>query len=205
MELAYESVRGDATLAEAAPPEPKPTGEPRRGGGRRPAPGNLPIERIVLDVPEAERTGLVKIREEVTEEIDYRSSQFIRRHCIRRVYAGPQKRRSPHCQRGCSRNRALASGCRRRSRCRASPTTFIITGRNRFVPGQAWNSPDRSSQERGKVRREVQLGREIECLKTHRARTDNGTTKARYKPLGSGVMEGPWNRPVASIHAASSA
>lgn len=95
LELAYESVRDDEHLAEAAPPEPKPVGELRRGGGRRPAPRDLPVERIVLDVPETERIGLVKIREEVTEEIDYQPSRFIRRQYVRPVYADPAKMSAP--------------------------------------------------------------------------------------------------------------
>jgi transposase len=95
LELAYESVRDDETLAEAVPPEPKPVSESRRGGGRRAAPRNLPVERIVLEVPEAERVGLVKIREEVTEELDYRPSRFVLRQYVRSVYADPQKLISP--------------------------------------------------------------------------------------------------------------
>jgi len=50
---------------------------------------------VVLDVPEAERQGLVKIREELTEEIDYVPSRFIRRHYIRPVYAGADKQTAP--------------------------------------------------------------------------------------------------------------
>ena len=95
LELAYESVRDDENRAEAAPPAPKPASEPRRGGGRRPAPRALPVERIVLDVPETERIGLVKIREEVTEEIDYQPSRFIRRQYVRPVYADPTKTSAP--------------------------------------------------------------------------------------------------------------
>jgi transposase len=95
LELAYESVRDDENLADVAPPEPKQVSEPRRGGGRRPAPRNLPVERIILDVPEAERVGLVKIREEVTEEIDYQPSRFFRRQYVRPVYADPAKTSAP--------------------------------------------------------------------------------------------------------------
>ena len=35
-----------------------------------------------IDMPESERIGMEKIREEVTEEIDYRPSQFIRRQIV---------------------------------------------------------------------------------------------------------------------------
>jgi transposase len=69
--------------------------KPRKGGGRRPAPEHLPIERVEIDLPEAEKTDLVRIREEITEEIDYRPSQFIRRHYVRFVYADPQKAHAP--------------------------------------------------------------------------------------------------------------
>ena len=97
MALVYESVRDDAILAQSASPEPKPEPErqPSRGGGRRPAPQNLPVERIVIDVPETERPGLIKIREEVTEEIDYLPSRFIRRQYVRPVYASPDKTSAP--------------------------------------------------------------------------------------------------------------
>ena len=43
---------------------------------------NLPLVREVIDMPESERIGIEKIREEVTEEIDYRPSQFIRRQIV---------------------------------------------------------------------------------------------------------------------------
>lgn len=56
---------------------------------RRPAPAHLPIERVEIDLPEDEKRGLIRIREEITEEIDYRPSQFIRRHLVRPVYVRP--------------------------------------------------------------------------------------------------------------------
>jgi transposase len=101
LELAYEAVRDDETIAAVEapePPEPKPLPEgksPRRGGGRRPAPQHLPVERVILDVPAAEREGCVRIREEVTEEIDYVPSRFIRRHYVRPVYARADKTTAP--------------------------------------------------------------------------------------------------------------
>jgi transposase len=67
----------------------------RKGGGRRPAPEHLPIERIEIDLPEAEKAGLVRIREEITEELDYEPSRFIRRHYVRFVYADPTKQVAP--------------------------------------------------------------------------------------------------------------
>lgn len=68
----------------------------RRGGGRRPAPGHLPIERIALDPPGEETAGLVRIREEITEELDYRPSRFIRRHYVRGVYVHARANDKPH-------------------------------------------------------------------------------------------------------------
>jgi len=97
LELAFGSVQADEAIAQEPPPavEQKKPAQPRKGGGRRPVPENLPTERVVLDVPEAERVGLVKIREEITEEIDYRPSQFIRRQYVRPVYAAADKSVAP--------------------------------------------------------------------------------------------------------------
>jgi transposase len=67
----------------------------RKGGGRRPAPEHLPIVRIEIDLPEAEKVGLVRIREEITEELDYEPGRFIRRHYVRFVYADPRKQVAP--------------------------------------------------------------------------------------------------------------
>lgn len=97
LQLALGSVQADDAIAQESPPaveEKKPV-QPRKGGGRRPVPENLPTERVVLDVPEADRVGLVKIREEITEEIDYRPSQFIRRQYVRPVYAASDKSVTP--------------------------------------------------------------------------------------------------------------
>ncbi|MCI0433321.1 MAG: transposase, partial [Gemmatimonadetes bacterium] len=90
----------DQALAQAQPtppltPQTPRAAAPRRGGGRRPAPEHLPIERIELDPPPAERAGLVRIREEITEELDYRPSRFIRRHYVRGVYVDPAHERAP--------------------------------------------------------------------------------------------------------------
>ena len=58
---------------------------------------DLPItETVVIDVPAEQRIGpdgtaLVKIRDEVTEEVDYQPGQLIRRRIVRPVYASPAK------------------------------------------------------------------------------------------------------------------
>jgi len=67
----------------------------RRGGGGRPKPENLPIRRRLIDLPAVQRAGLVKIREEITEQIEYRPSRFYRLQLVRPVYAHPQKAHAP--------------------------------------------------------------------------------------------------------------
>ena len=98
LRLALESIQADEVLVEEEPPAPQAEpSAPRKhhGGGRRPVPENLPVVREVIDVPESERVGLEQIREEVTEEIDYRPSQFIRRQIVRPVYASKAKDQAP--------------------------------------------------------------------------------------------------------------
>ncbi len=98
--LLLAEIEADQSLAQAQQPMPPMVPESaqraaRRGGGRRPAPGHLPIERIALDPPGEETAGLVRIREEITEELDYRPSRFIRRHYVRGVYVDPARERAP--------------------------------------------------------------------------------------------------------------
>jgi transposase len=72
------------------------TGAPRKKrGGRRPKPEHLPIVREVIDLPEAQRAGLVKIREEITEQIEYRPSLFFRRQIVRPVYVSVHRAHAP--------------------------------------------------------------------------------------------------------------
>ena len=71
-------------------------GAPRKKrGGRRPKPEHLPVVREVIDLPEARRAGLVKIREEITEQIEYRPSLFFRRQIVRPVYASVYRAHAP--------------------------------------------------------------------------------------------------------------
>jgi len=96
--LLLEELAADQALAEAPPAPPlvaEPRTAPRRGGGRRPAPEHLPIERIELEPPASETAGLVRIREEITEELDYRPSRFFRRHYVRGVYVDPARECAP--------------------------------------------------------------------------------------------------------------
>ena len=60
---ADEQLRCDTPPAPVVAAKKKPA---RKGGGRRPAPAHLPIERVEIDLPEAEKAGLVRIREEIT-------------------------------------------------------------------------------------------------------------------------------------------
>jgi len=67
----------------------------KKGGGRHPKPENLPIKRRLIDLPEEQKVGLIKIREEITEQIEFRPSQFYRLHLVRPVYAHPKKEHAP--------------------------------------------------------------------------------------------------------------
>jgi transposase len=68
----------------------------RRGGGRRPAPENLPIlDTVRIDLPEAQKANLVWMRDEISYEQDYQPSQFFRRAIVRPVYAHPKKLHGP--------------------------------------------------------------------------------------------------------------
>lgn len=67
----------------------------KRRGGRRAPPQNLPVHREVIDLPEEQKAGLIKIREEITEQIEYRPSQFYRRQIVRPVYANAERAHAP--------------------------------------------------------------------------------------------------------------
>lgn len=88
--LALDGLLADAAIEEDKQAEPEPVKEPKpavKRGGRRPLPENLPVVREVIDVPASEREGMVMIREDVTERIDYKPSQFFRHQIVRPVYA----------------------------------------------------------------------------------------------------------------------
>ena len=67
----------------------------KRHGGRRTPPQNLPVHRNVIDLPEEQKSGLVKIREEITEQIECTPSQFYRRQIVRPVYASRERAHAP--------------------------------------------------------------------------------------------------------------
>jgi transposase len=97
LKLAFAAVEDDQALAEAEPPSPpQPPKAPRSPSQRRARRlEDLPLlETVVIDLPPEEQIGpdgtaLVKIREEVTEEVDYQPGKLFRRRLVRIVYASP--------------------------------------------------------------------------------------------------------------------
>lgn len=79
--------------ASDAPVSPTSNPKPKRGHGRRRLPDDLPRERVVHDLPDAEKTcpccrsPRVKMGDETSEQLDYRpASLFVREH-VRLKYA----------------------------------------------------------------------------------------------------------------------
>ena len=94
LNLAFAAVEADQAIVQAEPPsQPKAPRSPSQRRARRLE--DLPLlETITIDLPAEEKTGpdgapLVKIREEVTEEVDYQPGKLFRRRIIRPVYASP--------------------------------------------------------------------------------------------------------------------
>jgi transposase len=92
--LAWAAVEADQALA--TPPAPVAR-KPRTPSVRRAQRlEDLPVlETIIVDLPATDRfaadgTALVKIREEITEEVDYQPGKLFRRQIIRPVYASPR-------------------------------------------------------------------------------------------------------------------
>lgn len=92
--LAWAAV--EAELAAATPPPPPVARPPRSPSVRRAQRlEDLPVlETVVVDLPAEKKvapdgTALVKIREEVTNEVDYQPGKLFRRQIIRPVYASP--------------------------------------------------------------------------------------------------------------------
>jgi len=99
LKMAWAAVEAD--LAAKAPPPP--SGRPPRAPSQRRARRmeELPVlETVVIDVPAEAKlapdgTPLVKIRDEVTEEVDYQPGKLFRRQIVRPVYASPAKNCEP--------------------------------------------------------------------------------------------------------------
>jgi transposase len=94
--LAWAAVEAEQALATPPPPAPVER-KPRTPSGRRAQRlEDLPVlETIIVDLPAAAKlasdgTPLVKIREEITDEVDYQPGKLFRRQIIRPVYASPR-------------------------------------------------------------------------------------------------------------------
>ena len=93
LHLALDTVMADQALAEEVSPVPAKPRSPSERRQRRIE--ELPLlETVRLEPPVEERTApdgtpLVVIREEITEEVDYRPGMLFRRQIIRPVYASP--------------------------------------------------------------------------------------------------------------------
>ncbi len=95
--LAWEAVVAEQTVITPPPPAQPVTRAPRTPSVRRAQRlEDLPVlETITLDLPAAAKlaldgTPLVKIREEITDEVDYQPGKLFRRQIIRPVYASPR-------------------------------------------------------------------------------------------------------------------
>jgi transposase len=101
LKMAWAAVEAD--IETRTPPKPqKPPRPPRKPSERRARRlEDLPVlETVVVDVPTEQKlapdgTPLVKIRDEVTEEVDYQPGKLFRRQFIRPVYASPAKTCQP--------------------------------------------------------------------------------------------------------------
>ena len=101
--LAWAAVEAELALATPPPEPPAPVArQPRKPSVRRVQRlEDLPVlETVTVDLPAAEKvapdgTALVKIREVITDEVDYRPGQLFRRQIIRPVYASPQHTVTP--------------------------------------------------------------------------------------------------------------
>jgi len=91
-------------ILEELPPPPGVAGNEERAssgakrksrGGRQRKPENLPVRRRLIDLPPEKKQGLVKIREEIIEQIEYQPSRFYRLQLVRPVYAHPKKAHAP--------------------------------------------------------------------------------------------------------------
>ncbi|MCC7328919.1 MAG: IS66 family transposase [Gammaproteobacteria bacterium] len=103
LSLAWAAVQDELMAAtppaELPAPPPRPTCAPAPRRARRLE--DLPVlETVVIDVPAeqkvaADGTALVRIREEVTDEVDYQPGKLFRRQIIRPVYASPSHAGAP--------------------------------------------------------------------------------------------------------------
>ena len=101
LKLAWEAIEAEREIQ--TPPKPPVPAQSTRERSERRARRmeELPIlEKIVLEPAEDQKVGpdgqpLVRIREEITEEVDYQPGKLFRRQIIRPVYASPAKDCAP--------------------------------------------------------------------------------------------------------------
>jgi transposase len=84
-----------APLAEAVKKDHTASGKTHQGGGRYPKPENLPVVRQVIDLPEEQKAGLVRIRDEITKQLEFQPRRFYMLHTVRPVYASPTRVHPP--------------------------------------------------------------------------------------------------------------
>lgn len=93
-QLALDCALADIDVEEAEQVLPVAPVEPRRQSRRR-LPRELPVKITIIDLPEDQKAGLVKIREEVTEQIERQPAQHFIHRIVRYVYAHPHKAHAP--------------------------------------------------------------------------------------------------------------
>jgi transposase len=92
--LAFDAAFADLQIAvqeplvHVAPAQTAKVSRPRRLR-------QLPIKVTIIDLPEEEKRGLVKIREEITDKIECKPAELYLNRIIRYVYADPLKLQAP--------------------------------------------------------------------------------------------------------------
>lgn len=94
-QLLMEGLQAAAVVPVVANESEEPAEPKRQGGGRRPLPRELPVKITIIDVPEEERVGMVKIREVVTEQLERAPARHFIHRIVRYVYAHPDKSVAP--------------------------------------------------------------------------------------------------------------
>jgi transposase len=84
-----------APLIEAVKKDRPTSGRTHKGGGRYPRPENLPVVRQVIDLAEEQKAGLVRIRDEITKQLEFQPRRFYMLHTVRPVYASPARAHPP--------------------------------------------------------------------------------------------------------------
>lgn len=97
--LVLGQIEADQELSAEVAPIPvlpsEPVAKVKNGGGRHPAPPHLTVQTTLIDLPEEQKAGLQKIREEVTEEYEFQPSRYYLHRIVRPVYADPAKQSPP--------------------------------------------------------------------------------------------------------------